>query len=365
MTFLRLLRLSSLLLIVLPALGAIEVSRLPDLPQSRAAHTLTALPDGRILIVGGFSGADRTPIGATLYSSQTRTFQPAAPMRESRYGHTATLLPDGSVLIAGGWNARGEYLTSAERFELASGKFVSLPALHTARAGHVAIALTDGRVLLAGGVSTGWKFLASAEIFDSATGRFSRTGDLAVPRENHAAVRLDDGRVLITGGHAGRGATVRIHATAEIFDPTRGTFTPARAMHSRRHKHDAVLLADGRVLITGGTDERDEAGRYDTSEIYSPVTASFASGPRLNQKRYKHFGTSIRLPSGDVLVLGGAAVPERFDPAANRFELLASHNFANSESYAAAALATNGHILFCGGYNDQILASCAAWLIQP
>ena len=242
-----------LFLATISTLPAAEIVRGPDLPQSRAAHTLTALPDGRILVAGGFSGSSRTPVGATIYSAPARSFQPAAPMREPRYGHTATALPDGSVLIAGGWNARGDYLASTERFDPNSGRFLPLPDLPAARAGHVAIALTDGRVLLAGGVGTGWEFLASAEIFDPASGRFSRTGSMSVARENHAAARLADGRVLITGGHTGRGAAVRIHASAEIFDPGAGTFSPAGTMLSRRHKHDSVLLADGRILLTGGS----------------------------------------------------------------------------------------------------------------
>jgi|JI10StandDraft_1071094.scaffolds.fasta_scaffold96441_2 hypothetical protein len=354
-----------LFLATISTLPAAEIVRGPDLPQSRAAHTLTALLDGRILVAGGFSGSSRTPVGATIYSAPTRSFQPAAPMREPRYGHTATALPDGSVLIAGGWNARGDYLASTERFDPNSGRFLPLPDLPAARAGHVAIALTDGRVLLAGGVGTGWEFLASAEIFDPASGRFSRTGSMSVARENHAAARLADGRVLITGGHTGRGAAVRIHASAEIFDPAAGTFTPTDTMLSRRHKHDSVLLADGRILLTGGSDERDESGRYDTSEIYAPDTGVFTAGPRLRQKRYKHFGTSLRLPNGDVLLLGGAAAPERFDAATQDLLPLPGYNFAANESYAAAAMAAHGHVLFCGGYNQGIVASSATWLVLP
>ena len=171
--------------------------------------------------------------------------------------------------------------------------------------------------------------------------------------------------MLITGGHTGRGAAVRIHASAEIFDPAAGTFTPTDTMLSRRHKHDSVLLADGRILLTGGSDERDESGRYDTSEIYAPDTGVFTAGPRLRQKRYKHFGTSLRLPNGDVLLLGGAAAPERFDAATQDLLPLPGYNFAANESYAAAAMAAHGHVLFCGGYNQGIVASSATWLVLP
>ncbi len=132
-------------------------------------------------------------------------------------------------------------------------------------------------MLLVGGTGTGWTFLASAEIYDPGTGTFTATGAMGEPREGHAAVRLVDGRVLVTGGHRGRGAATVVSRTAEIYDVATGRFMPTGAMTIRRHKHDAVTLGDGRVLVLGGADERDNEGVYASVEVFDPVDRCISS----------------------------------------------------------------------------------------
>ena len=93
-------------------------------------------------------------------------------------------------------------------------------------------------------------------------------------------------------GHSGRGASQRLYASAEIYVPSAAAFRAAGEMTIRRHKHDAVLLLAGRVLITGGSDERDDRGLYASAEIYEPSSGSFRPAGRMRLPRYKHGGTS-------------------------------------------------------------------------
>src|SRR5215510_8617986 len=97
------------------------------------------------------------------------------------------------------------------------------------------------------------------------------------------ATRLDDGRVLITGGHAGRHEDIRIYASTELYSPKTGRFSPGPDMPIPRHKHDAVLLHDGRVLIVAGSDERDDLGLYDSVELFDPATDSFTPTGSLHE----------------------------------------------------------------------------------
>jgi len=136
------------------------------------------------------------------------------------------------------------------------------------RVSHTATVLADGRVLLTGGsrLRQDQAFrVASAELYDPATGIFTATGSMAFRRQFHDAVMLADGRVLITGGLDQNSEPV---LTAEIYDPDTGTFSPAGNMVAGRNRHSTVRLADGRVLITGGQSSGTAA------EIYRPCCVS-------------------------------------------------------------------------------------------
>ena len=63
-------------------------------------------------------------------------------------------------------------------------------------------------------------------------------------------------------------------ATAEIFDPATGVFTPTGAMGTARRSHGAVLLPNGQVLIIGGTDGSSNV--VATCELYDPISGTFS-----------------------------------------------------------------------------------------
>lgn len=331
---------------------------------ARMAHTATALPDGRVLVAGGFTSEEGAARGAEVYEPDAGRFSPLPRMVTLRHSHTATLLPSGKVLIVGGYAAGTTPVPAAELFDPATSSFAPTGYLVAARAGHVAVLLGDGRVLIAGGVGPGWTFLSSVELYDPATGRFSPTGGMTVARESHAAVRLRDGRILIVGGHRGRRADITLYTSAEAYDPVTGTFRPVGDMRVRRHKHDAVALRDGRVLITGGADERDSEGVYDTTELFEPKTGTFRMGPAMMRPRYKHQGSSVLLPNGVVLIAGGAPQAETFDPTRGTFALVAGVARMAGQFSAVAPL-SNGGVLVTGGYGNGGGPRASAWLYRP
>src|SRR5258706_2216276 len=334
--------------------------------DERAAHTATLLENGDVLIAVGFGQGDNIYIdSAELYDPTIGKFAFTGNMSINRCCHTATRLLDDRVLIAGGFN--GDYLSNAEIYDPETGEFTATGSLTTPRMDHVAVLLDNGKVLLAGGVGTGWTFLSSAEIYDPETGTFTPTGNMSVARESHTVTKLQDGRVLITGGHRGRHSSISIYDSAEIYNPNTGLFTETGHMTLPRHKHDAVLLSDGKVLITGGSDESDDQNAYTSAEIFDPLTGTFGKAGDMPTVRYKHIGTSLLLKNGNVLLAGGARNAVIYDKQQNKFFTVPGDlgTATLSRLFSTATLLSNGNVLITGGYGIGQNVSPKAWIYSP
>jgi hypothetical protein len=107
--------------------------------------------------------------------------------------------------------------------------------------------LCDDRVLAAGG-SDFVSVLASAELYDPAFGTWTPTGSMTVPRHMHSATLLDNCKVLVAGGYNSAGAV----NSAELYDPASGTWSTTGSFSEARLGHTAVLLNNGKVLIAAG-----------------------------------------------------------------------------------------------------------------
>ena len=214
----------------------------------RVYHTETSLFDGRVLVVGCFT--DGFTNTAELYDPATGNWSFTGSTNTPRFGfHTATLLPNGMVLVAGGYDTNGHISANAELYDPAMGNWTTTGSLNTARHSHTATLLANGKVLIAGGTNGG--ILASAEVYDPATGNWTPTGSLNVARWRHTATPLSDGKVLVAGGMNGGSTSF---ASAEIYDPATGTWTVTGSLNNGRGLHTATLLSGGIVLVAGGID---------------------------------------------------------------------------------------------------------------
>jgi uncharacterized protein (TIGR03437 family) len=129
--------------------------------------------------------------------------------------------------------------------------------------------LADGTVLISGG-SKGYDLPTSDEalVFDPRKDSSKSTGMMLFPQEGHATTVLADGRVLISGGYSQGGYDSGDFPGAELYDASTGQFTSAGGEKPPLYSR-ATRLLDGRVLIT--------SGRGDELLYVPPVRATSAA----------------------------------------------------------------------------------------
>jgi hypothetical protein len=188
-------------------------------------------------------------------------------------------------------------------------------------------------------------------------------GSLLRGRRSHTGTLLADGRVLVTGGITQ--ATV-VTSRAELYDPVIERFSNTSSlMESPRAAHTATRLADGRVLLAGGWYEAAPGQLLitATAEVYDPGTDTFLPVGSMNVERVDH--AAIRLPSGEVLITGGSRLvagvlqdldsAERFDPTTNTFTLHPA-TLAMTRATHGMVADGRGRVVLAGGNAGDVRA---------
>ena len=351
---------------------------LPAMSEPRSRQTATLLPDGDVLVAGGYNASANTTVTDQLLDPATGKWLEAAPMLVARSGQTATLLRDGEVLVVGGSETPEgkEGTKTAELYDPARNTWTSAPAPAELLEAQSATLLSDGRVLLIG-LFKGQPFpgVAGAAIYDPASGSWSR---VASPKRFHygaAVTVLPDGKVMVMGGwhseevwNNGPETKFTVFASVEEWDPASDTWSEAAPMSHARADQTATLMPDGKVFVTGGIFEvswggNDSLNSLRSTEIYDPQTNSWSARASMLIPRAQDTATLMK--DGRVLLVGGydcgsgyclgyggsgdccgASSAEVYDPASNTWEYTGPVLTGNEHT---ATLLPEGGVLVTGG----------------
>ncbi len=329
------------------------MTRVEDLANNRTSHTATLIADTAwqqsILFVGGGGGSCSRELYMVGRGPTVLDFEGVC-----RIDHTATVLDDGRVLIVGGQDSlkiASETLASAELYSPATEEFSVTGSLGTARYGHNATLLDDGTALIAGGFMTDYLLhkvrTASAEMYDPGLGRFSQLPDMNYPRADHTTTLLADGSVLVVGG-------TTEPAPIEKYVPQEKRFRVIPDTEFARSNHSATLLEDGRALIAGGIDLNGTT--LADATLFDPDTGSFSAAGLMKVGRAGH--TASRLPDGSVALTGGNGADywalssvEIYDPLYREFSII-SHLLRPRVSHTATYVESLDGILVAGGWGS-------------
>ena len=214
----------------------------------RLGQSLTLLPNGEILLAGGYDN-NHVPTADFFVTDTTgRTTPLPVKMLYARAGHTSTALPNGQVLIFGGYGVNGRLVSAGELLDMASGTSTLVSGFRLLpRAFHTATVLTDGTLVAIGGVGTGGELIPDIQVWDYRTGTtLAYDAGLSVPRWLHHATLLPNGNVLISDGldRVGKSSSV-----IEEYDPSAHRFSLDSSSPMA-----GELAVEGSIPLDGATD---------------------------------------------------------------------------------------------------------------
>jgi N-acetylneuraminic acid mutarotase len=343
----------------------------------RSSHTATLLPDGRVLIAGGFDAEGKPLSDTEIYDPITRSFSLARPMDIPHADATATALADGRVLVVGGVaevTDEGRFISRAsELYDPSTGLWRNArsPSYFYSSASATRLGDADPRVLLLVG-SSGDRLAREAEVYDPSSNTWTLTGPMSGVHNFAPLTALTDGRAFVFSGFG-------IDNTAEIYDPSSNAWTAVTPVVRAMAGGLTTLLDDGQVLVAGGIMGN---APQPLSLLYRPPGQEGREGwsdtaARMNVPRAGHAGVKLR--NGRVLVIGGFAggdasrgfaglrattsTAELYEP--DRRTWRNAGRMSTGRAFHTATLLQDGTVLVVGGVDNNFTPLGTAELYEP
>lgn len=285
---------------------------------------------------------------AALHTNSVAASVAGAPMGTARTQHGGALLDDGSVAVFGGVNMNG-FVSTSERWNGTS--WTSLGITGITGNSTEAVTLGTGQVLVRSDGSL------QARLYDPATNTWLDAGTQTVARSFPSMTLLANGKVLLAGGSN--------ESSAELYDPVTRTWTATGSMSAPRRAHAAVLMKDGRVMVASGF---NSGGEVPGAEIYDPAAGTWsAAAPPLTPRHYASLTLLPDMPSqssGRLLLSGGLgtagalAVAEIYSPTQNTWTATGLLNLSREGMMGSplghATVLPSGKVWAAGGSGEGV-----------
>ena len=338
----------------------------PELLFPRYDHEAIDLPDGRILVAGGFTGIANNNVIVPFFMGLVQVYDPVTgmwsalePLEGPGLLYSVIGLGDGRVLFVGLEGGEGPPAGMASVFDPRDDSWTRLPPSPSPRGLPALALLGDGRVMVAGGfdVTAAASPFSSpeaanvVEILDPETGVWVDAAPLIRASPGQWLLLLGSGEVLALG--ALRDGSADPSAHAEVYRPDTDTWKPTQGLESGFAPVDAVVLADGRVLAVG-TNPGD-GGLLPGARVYDPADGTWTAAGEMAHARPG--ATLLVLSDGRVLAVGGEdgwgegfpvySTTEILDPGELSWSL--GPDLSELRASASASLLSDGAVLLAGG----------------
>ena len=279
-------------------------------PDSVFCDGAAQLPDGRILVVGGYGGLSTGQIGivdTNIFDPSTNTWTRVANMHLPRWYPTLTELADGRyVAISGNSTDSSHWADTPEVYDPTTNTWTLLSGVSTSQVHEeeypFSYLIPNGNVLNIGPSEDVTHELNVDNQTWTALG-----GQSGVV--NGSSIQYLPGKILYSGGASSVIGTEPAQGTTAVLDTTAANpqWTQSAPMLDARVYHTLTMLANGQVLAVGGEQTSDQSvattGVLPT-EIWDPTSETWSAAAPIATARNYH-STAVLMPSGQVLVAGG------------------------------------------------------------
>jgi uncharacterized delta-60 repeat protein len=313
--------------------------------SARSDHTSVAMPDGSIVLMGGYSsGGYKNDVWRSTNNGSTWTQQTASAGWSARGDHSSVAMPDGSIVLMGGsdvdFGDRNDTWRSTD--DGAHWLLMNASSGWSPRDSFGSVAMPDGSIILMGGYDINgpendtWRSTdngATWVLVNASAGWSARYA--------HTSVAEPDGSIVLMGGAATDGSGPKNDVWRSTDEGAHWTRQTASAGWPARYYHTSAVMPDGSIVLMGGANGylRDVWRSTDNGATWTEVTASAGWSGRWTQ-------TCVVMPDGSIVLMGGGDSGGlkndvwRFNPAGSSVQN-PSHTYTTAGIYQIALQAFN------------------------